>query len=144
LVILGVGAGAADEFGIIPGLVQSFPRFAPGVMLFVFLPPLLFDAAFRLDANELRFLWRPVLILAGPGVLVTAGVVAGIMAIVAGLPVPTGLVLGSVVAATDPVAVTAVFRQLRVPKRTEVIVESESLINDGVAITLYAAFVGFA
>lgn len=49
----------------------------PGLVLFGFLPPLLFDAAFRLDSRELRLVARPVLLLAVPGVIVTAGVVGG-------------------------------------------------------------------
>jgi CPA1 family monovalent cation:H+ antiporter len=66
------------------------------------------------------------------------------VALIVGLPLPIGLLFGSVVAATDPVAVVGVFRSLRAPARLATIAESESLINDGVAITLYATLGAFA
>jgi monovalent cation:H+ antiporter, CPA1 family len=87
---------------------------------------------------------RPILTLAAPGTLVTALVVGGIVALALQLPVPLALLFGSVVAATDPVAVTAVFKQLRAPSELTVVMEGESLINDGMAITLYTAFIGVA
>jgi CPA1 family monovalent cation:H+ antiporter len=113
------------------------PQLDPSVLLFVLLPPLLFDAAFRLDAEELRSLARPVLLLALPGTLITAGLVGAVLALVLQLPWPVALLFGSIVAATDPVAVIAIFRVLHVPSRLSLIAEGESLINDGVAITLY-------
>ena len=124
--------------------ITGMPRLDPGVLLFGFLPPLLFDAAFRLDLGEARPAWRPIAFLALPGTLVTALVVGGLVALLVGLPLPIGLLFGSVVAATDPVAVVGVFRSLRAPARLATIAESESLINDGVAITLYTALGAFA
>ena len=124
--------------------VTGMPRLDPGVLLFGLLPPLLFDAAFRLDLGEARPAWRPIAFLALPGTLVTALVVGMLVALIVGLPLPIGLLFGSVVAATDPVAVVGVFRSLRAPARLTTIAESESLINDGVAITLYTALGAFA
>jgi CPA1 family monovalent cation:H+ antiporter len=110
----------------------------------VFLPPLLFDAAFRLDDRELRAVMRPVLFLALPGTIATA-IIAGLLLWVSGAaPLGLALLFGSIVAATDPVAVVPVFRALNAPARLSVIAEAESLINDGVAITLYTAFIGLA
>ena len=120
--------------------VVAVPQLDPAVVLFAFLPPLLFDAAFRLDARELRLVVRPVLLLAVPGVLVTAFVVGGIVAVALKLPFPVALLFGSIVAATDPVAVIAVLKELTLPARLMVIPEAESLVNDGMAITLYTAF----
>jgi len=118
----------------------AVPRLDPQVVLFAFLPPLLFDAAFRLDARELRLVARPVLLLAIPGVLVTTLVVGGMVAVVLGLPLPVALLFGSIVAATDPVAVTAVLNEVAIPARLIIIPEAESLVNDGMAITLYTGF----
>ena len=120
------------------------PQLEPGIVLFAFLPPLLFDAAFRLDARHLRLVARPVLLLAVPGVLVTAVIVGGVVAMVLGLPLVVGLLFGSIVAATDPVAVIGVVRQLGLPSRMVIIPEAESLVNDGMAITLYTALLGLA
>jgi CPA1 family monovalent cation:H+ antiporter len=116
------------------------PHLDPPVVLFAFLPPLLFDAAFRLDARELRLVLRPVLLLAVPGVLVTTLVVGGVVALALGLPLSVALLFGSIVAATDPVAVTAVLKETALPARLLVVPEAESLVNDGMAITLYTGF----
>src|SRR5919198_111997 len=122
----------------------ALPHLEPRVLLFVFLPPLLFDAAFRLDDRELRAVLRPVLILALPGTVATA-LIAGLLLSASGLvPLAPALLFGSIVAATDPVAVVPVFRALNAPARLSVIAEAESLINDGIAITLYTALVAFA
>jgi CPA1 family monovalent cation:H+ antiporter len=122
----------------------AVPRLEPGLVLFVFLPPLLFDAAFRLDMEEFWQRLRPIVLLAAPGTLLTALVVGAIVTLALQLPISLALLFGSVVAATDPVAVTAVFKQLRASSELTVVMEGESLINDGMAITLYTAFIGLA
>lgn len=132
-VALVLGGIVAEESHLL-----SVPRLEPSVLLFVFLPPLLFDAAFRLDDRELRSVARPVLLLAGPGTVVTAAIVAAFVHFALGRSLPVAMLFGSIVAATDPVSVVAIFRGLNAPTRLGVIAEGESLINDGVAITLYA------
>jgi monovalent cation:H+ antiporter, CPA1 family len=131
-VVLVLGGLIVEESHLV-----AVPRFDPPVVLFAFLPPLLFDAAFRIDARELRLVLRPVLLLAVPGVLVTTLVVGGMVAVALGLPLPVALLFGSLVAATDPVAVTAVLNEVSLPARLMIIPEAESLVNDGMAITLY-------
>jgi CPA1 family monovalent cation:H+ antiporter len=121
----------------------AVPSLNPDLLLFAFLPPLLFEAAFRLDYRELRVVARPMLLLAVPGTMVSAALVGSVLAIALQLPLAVALLFGSIVAATDPVAVVAVFRRLRAPRHLTVIAEGESLINDGVAITLYVALLGF-
>jgi CPA1 family monovalent cation:H+ antiporter len=120
----------------------TVPQLDPPVVLFAFLPPLLFDAAFRLDARELRLVVRPVLLLAMPGVLVTTLIVGGLVALALGLPLSVALLFGSLVAATDPVAVIAVLKEIALPARLLVVPEAESLVNDGMAITLYTGLGG--
>jgi CPA1 family monovalent cation:H+ antiporter len=122
----------------------STPHLDPGLLLFAFLPPLLFDAAFRLDMRELRLVLRPVVWLAVPGVVITTMTVGLAVWSLLGVPLATGLLFGSVVAATDPVAVVAVLGSLRAPHRVTVVPEAESLINDGMAITLYTVLLGYA
>ncbi len=117
--------------------VGTVPPLNSELILFVFLPPLLFDAAFRLDASHARSLVRPIVILALPGVLLAAVTVGVVAWAVLDLPLSVALLFGSIVAATDPVAVIGIFRQLKVTHRMSVIAEGESLINDGMAITLY-------
>jgi CPA1 family monovalent cation:H+ antiporter len=124
--------------------VAAVPELDPNVLLFVFLPPLLFDAAFRLEARELRPLIQPVLLLAVPGVLLTAIFVGLVLWLVLDLPLAVALLFGSIVAATDPVAVIGIFHHLKVDRRLSVIAEAESLVNDGMAITLYVVLLGWA
>lgn len=124
--------------------VGTVPDLDPELILFVFLPPLLFDAAFRLDAREARSLAHPILILALPGVLIAAVAVGLVAWVVLDLPLSIALLFGSIVAATDPVAVIGIFRQLKVAHRMSIIAEGESLINDGMAITLYVVLLQWA
>jgi CPA1 family monovalent cation:H+ antiporter len=124
--------------------VVSVPTLDPGVVLFLFLPPLLFDASFRLDERQLRLVARPVALLAVPGVFVTALLVGGAVWLALDVPLGVGLLFGSIVAATDPVAVLGVVRRLKVPARLAIVPEAESLVNDGMAITLYTALIGYA
>ena len=80
--------------------------------------------------------------LATVGVLITAGLIAVIGHLVLGLALPVAFLLGSILAATDPVAVIAMFRRLGVPDRLATIVESESLVNDGTGVVLFTIALG--
>jgi monovalent cation:H+ antiporter, CPA1 family len=120
------------------------PQLNPDLLLFALLPPLLFEAAFRIDDRELRVLARPLLVLAVPGTFLTAILVGAALAVLLQIPLLAAFLFGSIVAATDPVAVVPVFRRLGAPRHLSVIAEGESLVNDGVAITLYTAFLGLA
>jgi CPA1 family monovalent cation:H+ antiporter len=113
-------------------------------LLFVFLPPLIFEAAWNLDLGALRrTAWR-IAGLAIPGTLVTAGVVAAVLAGARVLPLGPALLLGAIVAATDPVAVVSAFRRVTVPADIRTLVEAESLANDGVALVLFGFALSFA
>lgn len=124
--------------------ITTVPHLEPGVVLFGFLPPLLFDAAFRLDVREARVLVRPILFLALPGTVATAAIVGAVVVGALKLALAVGLLFGSVVAATDPVAVVGVFKSLHAPRRLAAIAEGESLINDGIAITIYTVVLALA
>lgn len=110
--------------------------FGPG-LLFVFLPPLIFEAAWNLDLRELRRYAGYIALLAFPGTLFTAFAIGSSVAGTGALPFGGALLLGAMVAATDPVAVVAVFRKVGAPVGVRTIVEGESLANDGVAVVLY-------
>jgi CPA1 family monovalent cation:H+ antiporter len=130
---------AAVALVAIGAMVPIQPPFAFGdALLFVFLPPLIFEAAWNLDLESLRrTAWR-IALLAVPGTLATAGIVAGALMLVNALPLSAALLFGSIVAATDPVAVVAAFRRVTVPADLRTLVEGESLSNDGVALVLFA------
>ncbi len=109
----------------------------PELILAIFVPPLVFEAAFRLDFRMLRSSLASIVFLAVPGVIVTAVLVGGVVALGAGLPVGPAVVFGALISATDPVAVVSLFRALGVPERLGVAVEGESLFNDGTAIVVF-------
>ena len=119
-----------------PGaFTQSFGH----ATLWIFLPVLIFDAAWELDALAARRLWRPIAFLAFPGVALTAAAIAAAAHFAGGLSWRAALLLGAILSATDPIAVAALFRKLAVPSELLTIVESESLLNDAVAVALYRA-----
>ena len=129
LVLLGLGIAAlvpSERFTITPELVLA-----------VLVPGLVFEAAYRLDLDELRRTFLGAVVLAVPGVIVSAGVIALILTLVVGLPFSLSFVVGSIVSATDPVAVIATFRRLGAPARLTTLVEAESLFNDGTAVVVF-------
>lgn len=111
------------------------------IVLLVILPALVFEAAWKLDLDVLRRVAVPIAFLAVPGVLVTAALVGGGLALTAQMPFAPAALLGAIVAATDPIAVIATFRRLSVPVALATLIEGESLFNDGAAVVLYGVLV---
>jgi CPA1 family monovalent cation:H+ antiporter len=107
------------------------------LILNLFLPILLFEAAINTDISRLRSTIKPISLLAGPGVAIAAGVTALILKLGLGLGWIPALLLGTILAITDTVSVIAVFKEVAVPSRLITIVEGESLFNDGVALVLF-------
>jgi CPA1 family monovalent cation:H+ antiporter len=130
LVLAGIAYGEIE-----PGrLTYAFGH----ATLYVLLPALLFEAAWNLRYRAMIRASRAIAVLAVPGVLITALLIAGALAVV-GVPLRTGLLTGAILSATDPIAVVAIFRRMRVPALLSTIVECESLFNDAVAVALYRA-----
>jgi CPA1 family monovalent cation:H+ antiporter len=109
----------------------------PELILALFVPPLVFEAAFHVSFEALRHNIAGILLLAVPGVLITTMIVGGTLVMGIALPLPLALLFGALIAATDPVAVVAVFKTLRAPHRLSVLIEGESLLNDGTAIVVF-------
>ena len=107
----------------------------------VFLPPLLFDAAIRLPVDMLKRNWKIIALLAVPGVITSTLLVACATHYWVKLALPTALLFGALISATDPISVLALFKSVGVEKRLSILVEGESLFNDGTAAVLYASFV---
>jgi CPA1 family monovalent cation:H+ antiporter len=116
----------------------------PDLILLIFLPGLLFEASYHIDLTLLRANLRSILLLAIPGVLISTVIVGLIVNVGLSLPLGVALLFGVMISATDPVAVVALFKDLGVEKRLSIIVEGESLFNDGVAIVGYSILVGVA
>jgi CPA1 family monovalent cation:H+ antiporter len=103
----------------------------PDVILILFLPALIFEGSLKLDAWELLRNSVPLLLLANVGVVVAAFVAGFVVHWLVGLPVVIALVFGSIISATDPISVLAIFKDVRVDRRLCLIMEGESLLNDG-------------
>jgi CPA1 family monovalent cation:H+ antiporter len=132
--ILFVLGGAA--LGFVPGLPRV--EIEPEVVLVLFLPPLLYSAAFFSSLRDLRANVRPISLLA-VGLVITTMVVVAVVAhaVVDGLSWPAAFVLGAVVSPTDPIAATSIASRLGAPRRYVTIVEGESLVNDATALVAY-------
>lgn len=104
------------------------------------IPPLMFEAAWNFDIAVLRRTWRAVSFLAVPGVLITVAIVGAGLTLSGQMTLVPALLLGAIVAPTDPIAVIATFKRYTVPKNLAVTVEGESLFNDGISVVLYGAF----
>jgi Na+:H+ antiporter len=114
----------------------------PEVVLQIFLPILLFEAAIATDAQRLRENLLPVVLLSVPGMLASVAVAGTVLHYGLVLDWPTALLLGSILATTDTIAVIAGFRRVRAPARLSTIVENESLFNDGTALVAFATILG--
>ena len=123
----------------IAGPLVDFPISAP-VFLTVFLPLLLFHAALTIDLREIARDIGPILTLAILAVFAAAAAI-GFGLSLAGVPLTVGLLLGAIVATTDPAAVIAIFRELGAPPRLNRLLEGESLLNDAAAIVLFGILV---
>jgi monovalent cation:H+ antiporter, CPA1 family len=127
---------------VIVGLVLTTQQpleldLTPELILALLVPPLVFEAAFHINLRDLRRDLPGILLLAVPGVLITTLIVGGLVAWLTPLALPLAMVFGALISATDPVAVVALFRALGAPKRLALLVEGESLFNDGTAIVVF-------
>lgn len=133
--------------GLAIAFIPGLPRVEldPDTIFLVFLPPLVYAAGWRTSPLELRAVLRPLALLAVGLVFVSAAVVAVVAhALVPELSWAEAAVLGAVLAPTDAVAATSIFRRLGAPERVRLLVEGESMINDGTALVLYRIALGVA
>ena len=123
--------------------LQGF-TLSPEIMLFVFLPALIFESGFALDARQMIKDLPPILILAIPAMLMSTFVVGLGVWWALDVKLIVALVFGALISATDPVAVVALFKELGAPNRLNVLVEGESLLNDATAIVAFSILLGIA
>ena len=136
LVIAGIGLAAAR--------LETGANLTHDLIFDLILPPLLFEAALWLNWRDLRADIAPILVLSTLGVAISAALVAAGMMWLLAWPIAAALIFGVLIAATDPIAVIAMFKDTGVKGRLRLLVESESLFNDGVAAVLYGLALAFA
>ncbi len=144
LVIAGVGLGVLlrSPLPFLGGLELDELHLTPHLILVLFLPALLFEATLHIEATALRKTVLPIGLLAIPGVLLTAAITGALVRWGVGLDWPTALLFGAIVAATDPIAVLAIFKRTGAPHDLALLVEGESLFNDGTAVVLSRILLG--
>jgi len=163
LLIIGLALGYIDRAGLFTGIglkpfadsIEWAGHIDPHLILYLFLPTLIFEAAYALHVHTFKKSLGNALILAVPGIMVAIVITAAIgMAITySGIGLgswtwPVALMFGSIVSATDPVAVVAILKEVGASKKLATVTESESMLNDGTAIvifmTLFATVTGTA
>ncbi|MGB7281079.1 MAG: Na+/H+ antiporter [Candidatus Acidiferrum sp.] len=138
LVLGGLALGTL-RFPIVEQIYQSNrPDWLnPEVVLILFLPPLLFEGSLKINVRQLLQNKIPILLLANVGVLAATLITGYVLHWEIGIPIVTALLFGAIISATDPISVLAIFKELAIAKRLSVMVEGESLFNDGTAVVLF-------
>ncbi|AFY38093.1 sodium/proton antiporter, CPA1 family [[Leptolyngbya] sp. PCC 7376] len=133
LVIVGLGLAFVDV---------RLVNLSPALILEIFLPPLLFEAAWNIRWRELQKQWLPIGLFALAGVAIAIFGIGFALSQWTNLALSSALLAGAALSATDPVSVVALFRELGASKKLTVVMEGESLFNDGVAVVAFLLLVG--
>ncbi len=141
LLLLGMGLGL---------LGQLFPVFSPlshfkltdELILYLILPTLIFEASINIDVKMLLKNLAPIMLLAVVGVLISCILIGVSLAQLSILPLGSALIFGALISATDPVAVIALFKELKADARLNLLMDGESVFNDATAIALFSVLIG--
>ena len=136
LVVIGVALGELSRSWAPLSDLESF-QLNHDLVFFVFLPALIFESAFNLDARQLIKDIAPIIVLAVPALLITTALIALGIWWLLGIDPIVAILFGALISATDPVAVIALLKEIGAPLRLTVLVEGESLLNDATAIVLF-------
>ncbi len=142
LVLAGIGISALSDSVPVLQKAEAALSISPDLILFVFLPALIFESSYNLDARQLRHNAVPILSLAIPGLLLSTGLIGVIVWLALDIDLMAALLIGAILSATDPVAVIALFRQIGAPGRLSTLIEGESLFNDATALVLSKILLG--
>ena len=152
LLIIGLGIGLVHrtpvvyDYSVTLGeTLDLVAEISPHLILFVFLPTLIFESAFAMEVHLFRRMFLQIAILAVPGLMLSTSLTAGLAKWA--FPWEWGWALcfmfGALISATDPVAVVALLKEVSSRKRLETLIEGESLLNDGTAIVFFSLFYGW-
>jgi len=131
---------------VLVGLIIAFTNLLPQISLthdvafFIILPPILFQGGMHLNAAFLKQDWKSIMLLAVPGVVISALVVGYPLSYFWHIPLNYALLFGALISPTDPVSVLAIMKKVNSPERLRTILEAESLFNDGTGVVLFIVF----
>ncbi|GAQ89279.1 Na+/H+ antiporter [Klebsormidium nitens] len=147
LLMIGIILGALDQklhngLRTLGESIQIWANIEPGLILFIFLPALLFESSMSMEIHQVRKCLLQMSLLAGPGVLVNTVLLGAALkyAFPYSWSWSLSLTLGGLLSATDPVAVVALLKELGASKKLNTIIEGESLMNDGTGIVVFRLF----
>lgn len=142
LVLIGIAINFFSN--TLPVLEKAKEAFSisPDLILFVFLPALIFESSYGLNFNQLRHNSALIMTLAIPGLILSTGLIGVIVWLILDIDLIAALLLGAILSATDPVAVIALFRRIGAPARLSILIEGESLFNDATALVLSKLLIG--
>ena len=143
LVILGMFLGSLARQDIGLNFLLDF-QLTPDLVLYLFLPVLIFESAINLDARSLMKDIAPILVLAIPALVISTAIIGLGLWFIKDFNIIYALIFGALISATDPVAVISLFKELGAPHRLTVLVEGESLLNDATAIVLFNILLGIS
>ena len=150
LLLVGIAAGGVNElelFGTNTLISDTFTlvgHIDPHLILFLFLPTLIFESAYSMEPHLFFRIAPQVILLAVIGLIISMFLSALAVSWLLSWGMGTALLFGALICATDPVAVVALLKEKSSRKRLETLVEGESLLNDGTAIVFFSLFYGFA
>lgn len=124
--------------------ILDYFHFSPEIVFYVFLPTLIFESSYHMKFWHFRGILKEVVSLATIGLIISIAIIGGGIHYFLDIPWVVSLLFGSLISATDPVAVLAIFKELRVPKKLSTIVDGESLLNDGTALVFFQFFLKLA
>jgi NhaP-type Na+/H+ or K+/H+ antiporter len=142
ITVIGVLLGYfADSFGKFAAPIQAWSEMDPHLLMMIFLPALIFESAFNSDWHIFKHELGKVLLMAGPMLILATFITAAMFSYVLGYSATiswsASLLFGSIVSATDPVAVVALLKELGASRRLATLIEGESLLNDGTAMVVF-------
>ncbi len=143
LVVVGIVLGQLSQAWAPLRFLENV-QLSPDLVFFIFLPALIFESGFNLDARQLIKDLPPVLILAIPALVFSTTFIGSGLWLLLDLNLVIALVFGALISATDPVAVIALFKELGAPQRLTVLVDGEALMNDATAIVVFGILLGLA
>lgn len=139
-----IGSFIKIDFSFFDQSIDWAANIDPHLLLYVFLPILIFEAAFAMDVHVFKKSFSNATLLAVPGIIVAIALSAGFVILINKLGIglgkwdwPVALLFGAVISATDPVAVVSILKELGVSKKLGTLIEGESLLNDGTAIVIF-------